>query len=49
MPEPYVEFFRFLLSQENKDLAYVISNSYGRRELTYEKSYARRVCNMIGK
>ncbi|SMR60920.1 unnamed protein product [Zymoseptoria tritici ST99CH_1E4] len=31
MPEPYVEFFRFLLSQENKDLAYVISNSYGRR------------------
>ncbi|EGP82911.1 uncharacterized protein MYCGRDRAFT_50687 [Zymoseptoria tritici IPO323] len=48
MPEPYVEFFRFLLSQENKDLAYVISNSYGRRELTYEKSYARRVCNMIG-
>ncbi len=30
--EPYVPYYRYLLSQENADLPQVISNSYGDQE-----------------
>ena len=40
--------YQYLLSQKNKDLPYVISNSYGDHENTVPEKYAKRVCNMIG-
>lgn len=30
--EPYVPYYRYLLSQDNEDLPQVISNSYGDQE-----------------
>ena len=46
--EPYLQYYQYLLSQPNKDLPYVISNSYGDHEDTVPERYAKRVCNMIG-
>lgn len=46
--EPYLPYYQYLLSQKNKDLPYVISNSYGDHENTVPEKYAKRVCNMIG-
>ncbi|KAM0327887.1 hypothetical protein ACHAPQ_007236 [Fusarium lateritium] len=44
--EPYVPFFRYLLSQ--KDLPAVISTSYGDEEDSVPQEYATLTCNMIG-
>jgi tripeptidyl-peptidase-1 len=46
--EPYLPYYQYLLSQPNSALPQVISNSYGDDEQTVPKSYAIRVCNMIG-
>ncbi|PBP20067.1 subtilisin-like protein [Diplocarpon rosae] len=46
--EPYLPYYKYLLSQPNSALPQVISNSYGDDEQTVPKSYAVRVCNMIG-
>ncbi|TAQ91180.1 hypothetical protein B7494_g567 [Chlorociboria aeruginascens] len=46
--EPYIPYYQYLLSKPNSELPQVISNSYGDEELTVPKSYAIRVCNMIG-
>jgi tripeptidyl-peptidase-1 len=46
--EPYLQYYEFLLSQSNKDLPQVITNSYGDEEQTVPESYAIRVCNLIG-
>jgi tripeptidyl-peptidase-1 len=46
--EPYLPYFEFLLSQTNAQLPQVITNSYGDEEQTVPKSYAVRVCNLIG-
>ena len=46
--EPYLQYYQYLLSQKNKDLPYVITNSYGDHENTVPEKYAKRVCNMIG-
>jgi tripeptidyl-peptidase I len=46
--EPYLPYYEFLLSQPNEKLPQVITNSYGDEEQTVPKSYAVRVCNLIG-
>ena len=46
--EPYVPYYRYLLSKKNKDLPQVISNSYGDEEDGVPYSYAVLTCNMIG-
>lgn len=46
--EPYVEYYRYLLSQPNSKLPQVISASYGDDEQTVPEDYAKRVCFMIG-
>lgn len=46
--EPYLPYYQYLLSKPNSELPQVISNSYGDDEQTVPKSYAIRVCNMIG-
>ncbi|KAM3084009.1 vesicle formation at the endoplasmic reticulum [Clarireedia jacksonii] len=46
--EPYLPYYRYLLSQPNSALPQVITNSYGDDEQTVPYSYAVRVCNMIG-
>jgi tripeptidyl-peptidase-1 len=46
--EPYLPYYEFLLSQPNELLPQVITNSYGDEEQTVPKSYAVRVCNLIG-
>ena len=46
--EPYLNYYQYLLAQNNTDLPQVISNSYGDDEQTVPEKYARRVCNMIG-
>lgn len=45
---PYLPYYQYLLSQNNSDLPYVISNSYGDIENTVPLKYAKRVCNLIG-
>lgn len=45
--EPYLPYYKYLLDQSDKDLPYVISNSYGDHENTVPEKYAKRVCNMI--
>ena len=46
--EPYLNYYQYLLAQNNSALPQVISNSYGDDEQTVPEAYARRVCNMIG-
>ncbi|KAK6581082.1 hypothetical protein PZA11_006570 [Diplocarpon coronariae] len=46
--EPYLSYFQNLLSQPNSALPQVITISYNDDEQTVPKSYADRVCNMIG-
>ncbi|KAF2104700.1 Pro-kumamolisin [Rhizodiscina lignyota] len=46
--EPYVEYYRYLLSQPNSKLPQVISASYGDDEQSVPEDYAKRVCFMIG-
>ncbi|TDZ23936.1 Tripeptidyl-peptidase sed4 [Colletotrichum orbiculare MAFF 240422] len=46
--EPFVDFFQFLMTQENQAIPQVISISYGDDEQTVPIEYATRVCNMIG-
>lgn len=46
--EPYLPYYTYLLSQNNSNLPWVISNSYGDHENTVPEAYAKRVCNMIG-
>lgn len=46
--EPWLDYFRFLLSQPNSAIPQVISNSYADYESSIPKPYAIRVCNMIG-
>ena len=44
--EPYLDWLNFVMSQ--KTISQTISTSYGDDEQTVPKSYAVRVCNMIG-
>jgi tripeptidyl-peptidase-1 len=46
--EPYLQYYNYLLSQPNKNLPWVITNSYGDHEDTVPERYAKRVCNQIG-
>lgn len=46
--EPYVPYYRYLLSRKNRELPQVISNSYGDQEDGVPEAYARLTCNMIG-
>lgn len=44
--EPYVPFFRYLLSQ--KEVPAVVSTSYGDEEDSVPREYATMTCNLIG-
>ncbi|KAK0713486.1 peptidase S8/S53 domain-containing protein [Lasiosphaeria miniovina] len=46
--EPYVPYYRYLLSKKNSELPQVISNSYGDAEDSVPYNYAVLTCNMIG-
>jgi tripeptidyl-peptidase I len=46
--EPYLPYYRYLLSQPNRALPQLISKSYRDPEQSVLYSYAVRVCNMIG-
>ncbi|KAL7805630.1 peptidase S8/S53 domain-containing protein [Trichoderma gracile] len=46
--EPYLQYYEFLLSKSNAEIPQVITNSYGDEEQTVPRSYAVRVCNLIG-
>ncbi|KAK3939629.1 peptidase S8/S53 domain-containing protein [Diplogelasinospora grovesii] len=46
--EPYVPYYRYLLSKPNKELPQVISNSYGDEEDSVPHDYAVLTCNLIG-
>ncbi|TQN73923.1 Tripeptidyl-peptidase sed4 [Colletotrichum shisoi] len=46
--EPFLEFYQFLMTQENAQIPQVISISYGDDEQTVPIEYATRVCNLIG-
>ncbi|MCJ1386330.1 vesicle formation at the endoplasmic reticulum [Xylographa soralifera] len=46
--EPYLNYYQYLLAQNNSALPQVITNSYGDDEQTVPLAYATRVCNMIG-
>ena len=46
--EPYLNYYQYLLAQNNSALPQVITNSYGDDEQTVPLNYATRVCNMIG-
>jgi tripeptidyl-peptidase-1 len=46
--EPYLPYYRYLLSQPNRALPQLISKSYRDSEWGVLYSYAVRVCNMIG-
>ncbi|KAK8914948.1 Tripeptidyl-peptidase [Metarhizium anisopliae BRIP 53293] len=46
--EPYVPYYRHLLSRSKSDLPYVISNSYGEQEDSVPIRYALLTCNLIG-
>ncbi|KAK2050469.1 Pro-kumamolisin [Colletotrichum somersetense] len=46
--EPYLEFYQFLMTQENDKIPQVISISYGDDEQTVPIEYATRVCNLVG-
>ena len=44
--EPYLEWLEYLLAQEK--LPETLTTSYGDSEQTVPKSYAKKVCNMLG-
>ena len=46
--EPYLVYFRRLITEDDSTLPYVITHSYGQNEDTYSRRYAKRVCTMIG-
>ncbi|KAF3764454.1 hypothetical protein M406DRAFT_91507 [Cryphonectria parasitica EP155] len=46
--EPYVPYYRYLLSQPSESLPQVISNSYGDEEDSVPYDYAVLTCNLIG-
>ncbi|KAB5543096.1 tripeptidyl peptidase a [Coniochaeta sp. 2T2.1] len=46
--EPYVPYYRFLLSKTNDELPQVISNSYGDQEDGVPLDYAKLTCNLVG-
>ncbi|KAK2057836.1 Pro-kumamolisin [Colletotrichum caudatum] len=46
--EPYLEFYQFLMTQENDKIPQVLSISYGDDEQTVPIEYATRVCNLVG-
>ncbi|KAJ0163802.1 Tripeptidyl-peptidase sed4 [Colletotrichum tanaceti] len=46
--EPFLEFYQFMMKQENAQIPQVISMSYGDDEQTVPIEYATRVCNLIG-
>lgn len=46
--EPYVPFYRHLMSKSKNELPYVISNSYGEQEDSVPARYAILTCNLIG-
>ncbi|CAK7240701.1 MAG: hypothetical protein STHCBS139747_002148 [Sporothrix thermara] len=46
--EPYVPYYRYLLSKTNAELPKVISNSYGDEEDSVPYNYAVLTCNLIG-
>ncbi|KAF6838081.1 tripeptidyl peptidase a [Colletotrichum plurivorum] len=46
--EPFLDFYQFMMTQENNAIPQVISVSYGDDEQTVPIEYATRVCNLIG-
>ncbi|GKT53330.1 tripeptidyl peptidase A [Colletotrichum tofieldiae] len=46
--EPFLEFYQFMMTQENAQIPQVLSVSYGDDEQTVPIEYATRVCNLIG-
>ncbi|OIW25434.1 subtilisin-like protein, partial [Coniochaeta ligniaria NRRL 30616] len=46
--EPYVPYYRYLLSKKNDELPQVISNSYGDQEDGVPLDYAKLTCNLVG-
>lgn len=46
--EPYVPYYRYLLSKSNADLPQVLTNSYGDEEDSVPYNYAQLTCTMIG-
>ncbi|KAK1987020.1 Pro-kumamolisin [Colletotrichum cereale] len=46
--EPFLDFYQFMMTQENEKISQVISVSYGDDEQTVPIEYATRVCNLIG-
>ncbi|ERS94904.1 hypothetical protein HMPREF1624_08802 [Sporothrix schenckii ATCC 58251] len=46
--EPYLPYYRYLLSKTNAELPQVISNSYGDEEDSVPYNYAVHTCNLIG-
>ncbi|CAK7213251.1 hypothetical protein SBRCBS47491_001738 [Sporothrix bragantina] len=46
--EPYLPYYRYLLSKSNDELPQVISNSYGDEEDSVPYNYAVLTCNLIG-
>ncbi|KAF4783301.1 Pro-kumamolisin [Colletotrichum scovillei] len=46
--EPFLDFYQFMMTQENEKIPQVLSVSYGDDEQTVPIEYATRVCNLIG-
>ncbi|CAK7211428.1 hypothetical protein SCUCBS95973_001112 [Sporothrix curviconia] len=46
--EPYLPYYRYLLSKRNDELPQVISNSYGDDEDSVPYNYAVHTCNLMG-
>ncbi|SPO01023.1 related to Tripeptidyl-peptidase sed4 [Cephalotrichum gorgonifer] len=46
--EPYLEFYQYLMTLKNEEIAQVISISYGDDEQTVPRDYATRTCNLMG-
>ncbi|KAH0443357.1 hypothetical protein CcaCcLH18_01038 [Colletotrichum camelliae] len=46
--EPFLDFYQFMMTQENAAIPQVLSVSYGDDEQTVPIEYATRVCNLIG-
>ncbi|WYZ40511.1 hypothetical protein EsH8_IV_000852 [Colletotrichum jinshuiense] len=46
--EPFLDFYQFMMTQENNQIPQVLSISYGDDEQTVPIEYATRVCNLIG-
>ncbi|KAK2009217.1 Pro-kumamolisin [Colletotrichum eremochloae] len=46
--EPFLDFYQFMMTQENEKIPQVLSVSYGDDEQTVPIEFATRVCNLIG-